>query len=188
MKKLLALALASVLVLSMAGCGEKNDIIDSPGQVDENGNVIAGTAIEGAGKEVDLDALEGDNLTSVVGDTKSEAKLDDYDVSIDDAKIFEFEGQKKVAITFTFKNRGDEPVSFDNVMVVDTKQGETELVGGKVVMGVPGINILSAVEMIEKGTETTVQKTYDVLNDEPITVVVFEYNGDTAISKTFNVK
>lgn len=188
MKKLLALALASVLALSMAGCGEKNDIVDSPGQVDENGNVIAGTAIEGAGKEVDLDAVEGDALTVADSDAESKAKFEDYDVSIDDAKVFEFEGQKKVAVTFTFKNRGDEPVSFDNVMVVDTKQGETELVGGKVVMGVPGINILSAVEMIEKGTETTVQKTYDVLNDEPITVVVFEYNGDTAVSKTFNVK
>lgn len=188
MKKLLALALVSVLTLSMAGCGEKNDIMDSPAQVDENGNVIAGTAIEGAGKEVDLDKVEGDKLTAVESDAQSKAKLDDYDVSIEDAKIFEFEGQKKLAVTFTFKNKSETPVAFDNVMVVDVRQGGKELVGGKVVMGVPGINILSGVEMIEKGTETTVQRTFDVLNEEAVTVTVYEYSGDAAITKTFNVK
>lgn len=188
MKKFLAIILASMMALSIAGCGEKNEIIDSPAQVDESGNVIPGTAIEGAGKEVDLDKVEGDKLVAVEGDGKSEAKFDDYDVSIDDAKVFEFDGQKKIAVTFTFKNRSDVPVSFDNVIVVDVTQGETDLVGGKVVMGMPGINILSAVEMVEKGTETTVQKTFDILNDEPVKVVAFEYNGDTAITKTFNVK
>ena len=180
--------MALMMALSMAACGEKNDIVESPAIVDESGNPVAGTAIEGAGDEVDLGAVDGENLTAVEGDTKSSMKLDNYNVSIDEAKVFEFEGQKKVAITFTFKNKGSEAVSFDNVMVVEASQGGTELVGGRIVTGVPGINVLSAVEMIEKGTETTVQRTYDVFNDEPITVVVYEYGNGDAISKTFNVK
>ena len=188
MKKFLATVLALMMALSMTGCGEKNDIIDSPAHVDENGNVIAGTAIEGAGEEVDLDKVEGDKLTAVESDARSKAKLRDYDVSIEDAKIFEFEGQKKLAVTFTFKNKSKTPVAFDNVMVVEAVQDGTTLVGGKVVMGVPGINILSGVEMIEKGTKTTVQKTFDIFNEEAVTVTVHEYSGDTAITKTFNVK
>lgn len=188
MKKLLALALALVLVLAMAGCGEKNDIIESGPLMDENGNAIAGTAIEGAGKEVDLNIVEGEALTVVENDEDSAAKLGAYKVSIEDAKMFEFEGQKKVAVTFTFKNNGKDPVSFDNVMVVDATQGGAELVGGRVVTGVPGINILSAVEMIEKGMETTVQKTFDVHTEDPISVIVYKYGTSTAISKTFNVK
>lgn len=191
MKKLLALALASILALSMVGCGNKNEVVQEPAATDANGNPIAGTAVEGAGEEVNLDALDGDKLAVADNGAKSETTMGDFEVSISDAKLFEFEGQKKVAVTFTFKNNGDNPRSFDNVMEVEIAQGGMKLVPGKVVVGVEGINILSASELIEKGNKTTVQKTYDIYDEEnPIDVTVFEYSGTSgeAISKTFNVK
>ncbi len=189
MKKFLALLLVSIMAMSISGCG-KDDTTQDTGLVDENGNVIAGTTIEGAGKEVNLDAVEGDTLEVAESDAEDKATFSNYVVSIDEAKVIDYNDQKNMVVTFTFKNKDKESVAFDNVMVADVYQGDRTLIGN-VVQGVEGINILSAVERIEKGDTTTVQKVFKLIDEEtPVRVVVYEYNnmGANFIAKTFNLK
>lgn len=189
MKKFLALLLVLVMAISISGCG-KDEVTQDTGLVDENGNVVAGTTIEGAGQEVNLDAVEGDTLTVAESDSEDKLTADSYVVSIDEAKAIDYNDQKNIVVTFTFKNKGKEAVAFDNIMVADVYQGDKTLIGN-VVQGVEGINILSAVERIEKGDTTTVQKVFKLLDEEtPVRVVVYEYSnmGANFISKTFNLK
>ncbi len=188
MKKFLALLLVSIMAMSMSGCGN-DPVVQDTGLTDESGNVISGTTIEGAGEEVNLDALEGETLQVEKTDSKDKATYDSYVVSIEDAKILDYNDQKNIVITFSFKNKGSEALSFDNVMVADVFQGNSELMGN-VVQGVEGVNILSAVEMIEKGDTTTVQKVYRLVDEEtPVKVAVYEYGKmEDIISKTFKLK
>lgn len=189
MKKFLALFLVAAMAMAMSGCG-KDEVIQDTGLVDENGNVIAGTTIEGAGQEVNLDAVEGDTLTVAESDEEDKSSTNSYVVSIDEAKVIDYNDQKNIVVTFTFKNKGKEAVAFDNIMVADVYQGDNTLMGN-VVQGVEGINILSAVERIEKGDTTTVQKVFKLIDEEtPVRVAVYEYSsmGANFISKTFNLK
>lgn len=190
MKKVLALVLASILTLSMAGCGKDTIESQGTGVIDESGNVVAGTTIDGAGKEVNINAVEGDKLTSVKGEIDSSATIGNYGVSVEDAKVIDYNGEKNIVVTFNFKNKSSDNVAFDNVMVVEAKQGSSELLGN-VVQGVEGINILSAVELIGKGDKTTAQKVYKLSDDEtPVDITVYQYGNSTGtvISKTFNLK
>lgn len=190
MKKFLAIFLASAMALSIAGCGKDEIPSQGTGALDENGEVRAGTTIDGAGAEVDLAKLPGDALSSVEGDINSKDTLGDYTVSIDDAKIFDNNGDKVFVVTFTFKNKSDAPVAFDNVMVPEVAQGGNEIMP-VVVTDVEGINILSAAEIIQKGAETTVQKTYKLTDTETaVDVLVYEYgkSAEGMVAKTFNLK
>lgn len=189
MKKILTFAMVAVLALSMAGCGEKEQVSQGTGVVNENGEVVLGTTIDGAGKEVNLDALEGEKLTAVKGDGEEKGNLGDATVSIDDAKIIEYNGEKNIVVTFTYKNKSGELRAFDHGLIVEAAQGEGELMAN-VVQGVEGINILSAVELIEDGATTTAQKAFRLRDAEnAVTITVMNYaNPMERITKTFNVK
>ena len=62
MKKILAIMAATMLVLSMAGCGNGGDagsaVIQGGAVADADGNEIKGSTIDGAGQEVDMDKIE----------------------------------------------------------------------------------------------------------------------------------
>lgn len=197
MKKIFAILLTAALAFSVTGCGNKNtdDNFTQTSQggasVDENGNAIAGTTIDGAGKEVDMKKVDGVELNSIKAEgVESEGAVGAYNVSIESAKLVDVENGKVLIVSFGFKNKSSEAVAFDNVMSVDALQGDTA-VNASVITGYDGINILSAVELIESGKSTTVQKAYTLTDTEtPVEIMVYKYAqpGGDKVVKTFNLK
>ena len=165
MKKLLAVLMTASLVFAMAGCSnDANNGVQDGAAVNENGEEILGTAVEGAGKEVDMDKIEGTDL-SYNANQKSSGKIDNYKVSIDNAKVTEIEGKKTLVVTFSYKNNGTEPVAFDDRMLAGTFH-----------IGIEGINALSGSELMKKGEKTVVQKLYTLFEDSGVvTVEVYKY-------------
>ncbi len=194
MKKILAILAAASLVLTMTACGGNGDAGSSVTQggaaVDEKGNEIPGTTIDGAGKEVDMSKLDGVTLKEdKEANRTSEGELGSYNVSIDDAKVIEAGEGKVLVVAFTYKNESSEPAAFANVFTVETTQNGSKL--GPCVINMEGINVLSGVEIIDSGKTTKVQKTYVITDEEtPVEVLVYKYGepaGDN-ISKVFNLK
>ncbi len=193
MKKILAILAAASLVLSLAACGEPSDAGSSVTQggaaVDEKGNEIPGTTIDGAGKEVDMKKVDGKNL-----DSNSSAKLAKGDiganyVSIDSAKLVETEESKILVISFTYENNSTEAAAFSNRFTVDVTQNGAKMMPA--VVNMEGINVLSGVEVIDPGQKTRVQKTYFVTDEEtPIDVMVQKYGlpEEGQVEKVFNLK
>ena len=175
MKKLLAVLMTAALVFAMAGCSnDANNVVQDGAAVNENGEEILGTAVEGAGKEVDMDKIEGTDL-SYNANQKSSGKIDNYKVSIDNAKVTEIEGKKTLVVTFSYKNNGTEPVAFDDVLVVDAMQND-RMLAGTFHIGIEGINALSGSELMKKGEKTVVQKLYTLFEDSGVvTVEVYKY-------------
>lgn len=197
MKKIFALILTAVLAFSVTGCGNKNtddnsaEVVQGGASVDENGNAIAGTAIDGAGKEVDMKKVDGVELNSVKSeDVASEDTIGGCNVAIEDAKLVDTENGKVLVVSFGFKNKTSAAVAFDNLMTVEVTQGDAD-VKASVITGYDGINILSGVELIDSGKSTTVQKAYTLTDTEtPVQIMVYKYaepDGDR-VMKMFNLK
>lgn len=192
MKKIFAIILTASLAFAMAACDKKDTVVQGGPSVDENGNEIAGTAVDGAGKEADIDKLDGQELKE--GELKkgveSKGKIAGYNVSIDKAKIVETDDQKVLVVSMSFKNNSSKPMSFDGIISVDVMQNQKEMLP-TVVTGLDGINILSGTEVIEPGKSTTIQKTFTLFDEEtPVYVYAYKYgeaDGDN-LAKIFNLK
>lgn len=208
MKKGLILLMAAAMSLSIAACGNKDDG-NSNGSASETQSTatesvdntentpaptpVQGTAIEGAGDEVDMKKVDGTELdgTDAEDATLSDsAKIGNFDVAIKDAKVIDYEDNKILVVSIDFKNGNSTPMSFNGIMSVDATQNGSEL-RPAVVVDVDGININSTIEEIPSGKTTTVQKTY-VLNDESsdVNILVYKYGepGGDAITKSFKLK
>lgn len=194
MKKVLAVIAAMSLVFSMAACGKNSNsgktVTQGGAAVDENGNEIKGSTIDGAGQEVDMDKIDGKSLTSEkVEGIKTKGEVAGFDISIDDAKIVENEDANILVISFSFKNTSSEPIAFDNLFTTDVTQNGSKLM--PTVVNADGINVLSGVELIDPGKKTKVQKTYVITDEEnPVDVMVYKYAEPTGdvLKKVFNVK
>lgn len=194
MKKILAVIAAVSLVFAMAGCNKKDggsSVTQGSAAVDSEGNEIKGTTIDGAGKEVDMKKVEGESLKAEK-DAEGESSKGDvsgFDVSIDEAKVMTTEESKVLVVSFSFKNTSSEPAAFGNLFTVEVTQDGNKVM--PTVVNTDGVNVLSAVELIDPGVKTKVQKTY-VLSDEenPVEVIVYKYaepeNG--MLKKKFNLK
>lgn len=194
MKKFLAIIAAMSLVLSMAACGNKKSNLPSQGgaAVDEKGNEIIGTTIDGAGDEVDMDKVKGEEL-DMEDDADSagdEGTIAGLDIEIDEAKLMDNNGEKLLVLGIKYKNKTDNPVMFDSVIQVDLTQNGKE-VRTTLTNNVEGINVRSGIESIAPGKSTTVQKTYPITDTEsPVKVVLYECNNPSGASlgATFNLK
>lgn len=192
MKKLFAVIIMASLAFAMTACNNKDTVTQGGAVVDESGKEIAGTAIDGAGKEANMSKLEGVTLSEGYKEegVESEGKIAGYGVSIEDAKVIETEEQKVLVLSFKFKNNASKPMAFDNIISVDVMQNQKEMFP-TVVTGLEGLNVLSGVEQIESGDTTTVQKTFTILDEEtPVHVYAYKYGeaaGDS-LAKTFNLK
>ena len=192
MKKVLAIIAAMSLVLSMAACGNKKSNLPSQGgaAVDENGNEIIGTTIDGAGDEVDMDKVKGDDLKmDKDADSVADGTIAGLDVKIDEAKLMDNDGEKLLVLSIKYKNKTDEPVMFESKIQVELTQGGKE-VRTTLTNNVKGINVRSGIEAIEPGDSTTVQKTYPITDTEtPVKVVAYECNNPSgaSIGATFNL-
>ena len=193
MKKFIGIILTFSLALMITACGKADKPSQGGASLDDKGNEIAGTTIDGAGKEVDMDKVEGVELESIDPNNekvKDEGRIGNMQVSIDAATVMTQDDTKILVGSFGFKNLNTSDVAFDNLISVDVTQKGVSLMP-TVIMGVEGINVLSGVELMPKGKETTVQKTF-VLSDEetPVDVTVYKYGeaGGTTLMKAFNLK
>ena len=203
MKKFIAIFAVVALMLSASACGKKDktdnsatptsvsDTSDGSAAVDENGNEIKGTAVVGAGDEVDMKKVEGDKVKAEKKDNEPvSGTIAGLKVGIGDAKVMQTEQSKIFVVTFDFKNTTGSPLAFDNIISVDVTQNGSKLMP-TVITNMEGINILSGVEAIESGKSTTVQKTY-ILSDDttPVEVTAYKYaeaSGDS-LNAVFNLK
>lgn len=203
MKKFIAIFAVVALTLSASACGKKDktdnsatptsvsDTSDGSAAVDENGNEIKGTAVVGAGDEVDMKKVEGDKVKAEKKDNEPiSGTIAGLKVGIGDAKVMQTEQSKIFVVTFDFKNTTGSPLAFDNIISVDVTQNGSKLMP-TVITNMEGINILSGVEAIESGKSTTVQKTY-ILSDDttPVEVRAYKYaesSGDS-LNAVFNLK
>ena len=203
MKKFIAIFAVVALMLSASACGKKNkpdnstapksvsDTSDGSAAVDDDGNEIKGTAVVGAGDEVDMKKVEGDKVKAEKKDNEPvSGTIAGLKVGIGDAKVMQTEQSKIFVVTFDFKNTTGSPLAFDNIISVDVTQNGSKLMP-TVITNMEGINILSGVEAIESGKSTTVQKTY-ILSDDttPVEVRAYKYaesSGDS-LNAVFNLK
>lgn len=199
MKKILTVILAASLMMAVSACGKNasdgdagKGVVQGGAAVDEQGNEIVGTTIDGAGAEVDMKKIEGTELKAESG--KASGKIRDFEVSVGEAKTLEteVEGQNKkvVIVAFTFKNKSSQPAAFDNALKVTAMQGDTVL-NAKPVSGIEGLNMLSGVEFVDPKKTNNVQKVFVLADDEtPVTVTVSkpDEQDEESVTRTFNLK
>jgi hypothetical protein len=199
MKKILTVILAASLMMAVSACGKNvsdgdagKGVVQGGAAVDEQGNEIVGTTIDGAGAEVDMKKIEGTELKAESG--KASGKIRDFEVSVGEAKTLEteVEGQNKkvVIVAFTFKNKSSQPAAFDNALKVTAMQGDTVL-NAKPVSGIEGLNMRSGVEFVDPKKTNNVQKVFVLADDEtPVTVTVSkpDEQDKESVTRTFNLK
>lgn len=192
MKKFLAIIAAMTLVLSMSACGNDDNLPSQGGAaVDDEGNEIIGTSIDGAIDEVDMDKVEGTKL-KLDKDASSESKatIAGLDVSVGEAKLMDYEDSKLLVLTFKFKNKTSQPVSFDTAVDVDVTQNDKEI-RTTLTNNIEGINVRSGIETVASGKSAVIQKTYPITDtDAPVTVVAYKCNEPSSdgITAVFNLK
>ena len=212
MKKNIAFILAALMLTAVVGCSKKSTDNSATTQTSDNSATTqtsdnsaatqtaettqsaqtahtAGTAVENASKEVDMDKVAGKEATDVETEA-DEAVIGGYEVSIEDAKVIDYNEDKVIIVSFDFENNTPSPIAFDGAMTVDISQNDTML-RGTVVTGVEGVNINSAFETVKSGDDITLQKAY-ILEDETaaVDVAVYKYgesDSDT-VTKTFNIQ
>lgn len=199
MKKILTIILAMTMLAAASACGKKvsdgdagQSVVQGGAAVDEKGNEIIGTTIDGAGAEVDMEKIDSPELKS--DNSKAEGEIRSFEVSIDEAKVIEAEiedkTRKAIVVSFTFKNNSSSPAAFDNALKVTASQ-EERVLNAKPVSGIEGINTRSGVEIIDSDKTNRVQKVYVLANEDlPVQISVTkpdEQDGE-GVTKTFNLK
>lgn len=184
MKKNLAIITAAlILVLSVSGCGKKANTTGNKPQSTAQTDVS-----DAYSQPADMDKVPGDAASSDTAKSEYSGKLGDYEVSIDDAKIVDNNGEEAVVVSFTFKNKSNADVPFSGAMVVSAYQDDSRLTG-TVIAGVDGVNMVASAEHVAPGDSITVQQAY-TLRDKSlpleIEVTEFESQDDVTLVKTFN--
>lgn len=203
-KKSLAVILAAMLMLMTASCGNKktdNSADTTAGETtetteaayptDKDGNII-GTNQENAVDEVNMNKVDGEKLQETTPEDdslKASGEISGIKVSIDSAKLVDTNDGQAVVVAFTFKNDTANPVSFDGLFDVEAAEDGVSFSPLSVV-GVEGVNVTSATQLIESGQSATVQKTYGYSGEEVMNITVQLYgepSGDM-IGTAFKLK
>ena len=192
MKKILWItASALIIAMSASGCGKTNTSNNTPAENDVQ------QQIENYGKNasdnVDMKKIDGIELKAAEpeGDVKDDGKIGAYEVSVDDAKMIDYQDSKVLLVSFEFKNNSSAAVNFSGVTSVDAVQGESPL-PPVVVTGVEGFDSSTLAQNVEKGKKIKVQRAYKLADETtPVTVTVQAFdtvNNEGMVSKTFNIQ
>lgn len=207
MKKIITIALASLLLVSAAGCanttgnnvkstvkpqtdasaGYENGETQN-GTVDENGNIVAGTA-DFSPEQVDMSKVEGTELKSNSDSSSVKGTVGTADVEIKDAKLIEYNGEDVAVVSFKYKNNSDTEMPFTGSLKVEALQDGNTLTP-TVVTGIEGITMMSMTENVAKGEEITVQMAFRLRDkNHPLEVNVSEFfvneNSTEGLTKVF---
>lgn len=184
MKKNLAIISAAlILVLSVSGCGKKTDTQGTTPQSTAQTDVS-----DAYSQPADMSKVPGDSASSDNAKDDYSGKLGDYEVTIEDAKIVDNNGEDAVIVSFNFKNKSNKEVPFSGVMDVRAYQNEDKL-SGTVITNVEGVNMLAISQHILKGESITVQQAYSLRDKSlPLVIEVREFGSaeDEVLVKTFN--
>lgn len=206
MKKGLLLLMAAIVSMSLVSCGNKtNDSADGTQSSEattsatqgtestqESTTPVPGTSIENASDEVDMSKIDGTELSDTTPEDSSlsdSAKIGNFDVSIEDAKVIDYEDNKVVVVSFKFKNGNSTPMAFSGIMSVEATQNGSEL-RSVFVSDVEGVNLNSTIQEVESGKTTTVQKAYllsDETSDVNIRVYMYGEPGGDSVAKAFKL-
>lgn len=169
MKKVLALILTAAMAASFTACGKK--------VTESQSAKVEGRDARAVAPANDTDAQKG--------------TIDNVDVSINNAKIIDTDEGKAIMISFTLNNTTSSEQNFDGLFDVDALQNGKELFGANAVMPAEGIDLGSALTMVQPGEKAEVQKFYS-LNDEETDVEVILTRAFApemgALTKTFSIK
>ena len=197
MKKSLIVIAALILAMSVAGCGKKaentNTTPQQTAQADASGAYENGSATETLdgqdySKNVDMAAVEG---TEAKSDTKADSysgEVSNNDISIEEAKLINYDDSDVVVVSFEFTNKTDSDQSFSGVYDVVAEQNGSSLAPATVI-GVDGVDLLTLSQNIAPGETITVQKAYKLDSKSSpleITVQPFSSDDESFVTKTFN--
>ena len=197
MKKSLIVIAALILAMSVAGCGKKaentNTTPQQTAQADASGAYENGSATETLdgqdySKNVDMAAVEG---TEAKSDTKADSysgEVSNNDISIEEAKLINYDDSDVVVVSFEFTNKTDSDQSFSGVYDVVAEQNGSSLAPATVI-GVDGVELLTLSQNIAPGETITVQKAYKLDSKSSpleITVQPFSSDDESFVTKTFN--
>lgn len=194
MKKTFLIISALIVSMSLASCGAKNAKKQDTNTAPE-GSVEQQLADFGknASDNVDMNKIEGEDLTAAENaeGTESKGDLGVYEVSIDDAKVVDYNDKKVVLVSFSFKNNSSSDINFAGAMSVEAIQGESVLAPA-VVTGVEGFDSTTLAQNVSKGEKIKVQRAYNLADGEtPVTFYVDAFDktvSDATVEKTFNLK
>ena len=197
MKKSLSVIAAIILAMSVAGCGKKaentNTTPQQTAQADASGAYENGSATETLdgqdySKNVDMATVEG---TEAKSDTKADSysgEVSNNDISIEEAKLINYDDSDVVVVSFEFTNKTDSDQSFSGVYDVIAEQNGSSLAPATVI-GVDGVELLTLSQNIAPGETITVQKAYKLDSKSSpleITVQPFSSDDESFVTKTFN--
>ncbi len=184
MKKNLAIITAAlILVLSVSGCGKKQNTSDTKPQ-----NTAQTDVSDAYSQPADMDKIPGNAASSDTSKDEYSGKLGDYEVTIEDAKIVDNNGEEAVVVSFNFKNKSNTSVPFSGAMEVNAYQDDSRLTG-TVIASTDGINMVASAEHVAPGDSITVQQAYKLRDKSlPLDIEVkeFESQDDAVLTKTFN--
>ena len=194
MKKFILIMAALIITVSAAGCKNNENTSDN---TQSSSTDSVQQQLDNYGKDasdnVDMDKIEGTELKEAENEDglKSGDKIGNYEVSIEDAKIIDYQDSKVVLVSFEFKNNSSQDVNFAGAMSVEADQGESEL-PPVVVTNVEGFDSTTLAQTVSNGEKIKVQKSYKLLDETtPVTIRVEAFdkaNNEGNIEKTFNIE
>lgn len=198
-KKLIAIIAAMALIMTAAGCakkdsGTKNNNSGNTQQTDASGayGENADTSANNDGNyadNIDMNIIDGEEGKSENDKNEYDGDVGDVSVSIEDAKIINYQDEDVVIVSFKYKNNSDEEMPFTGSLRVEAYQNDSKL-PATVVDNVEGVDMMALTQNVKKGETIMVQKAYKMRDKSPVTVEVSEFfvdeNSGEGLTKTFN--
>ena len=196
-KRLIITVAALILAMSVAGCGQKTSNTNTPqstnaadasGAYENNGTQKSGEDVVYS-EQVDMDKVEGEAAKSDSDKKEYNGDLGNVEVTIEDAKLINYEDEEVAVVSFRYKNNSDQAMPFTSKLNVEAYQNDSKLPPA-VVSGVEGVELLSMAENVNPGDTITVQKAFKLRDKSPMTVEVREFvmdeNSSDGLVKVFN--
>ncbi len=188
--KILALTAALALVITAAGCGQKDNNKTDGGKTGQNVQDVSDNYAEGASDNVDMKKVDGADASAENADNDS-ATLEESAVTIEDAKVVDADGKKVIIVSYKFTNKSDNAESFTSIMKSDAFQDGMSISHSLINTEIEGFDSNSTAERIDPGKTITVQEAYTLANEtSPVEVRVAEFHSESGVSvtKTFNLQ
>lgn len=191
MKKSLIIIASLVAVMSLGGCGNKvNDTKTTPeqtAQADASGAYESKADNGDYSENVDMSKVDGKEAKSDTEKSSYSGEVNNNAVTINSAKLIEYDGEDVAVISFEFTNKTDFDQSFSGVFKVTAEQDGAVLPPATVI-GVDGIELLTLSQNIAPGEKIQVQKAYKIDSKSlPLNVIVQSVgtDDDSQVTKTF---
>ena len=191
-KKIAMLAAAVILVTAVAGCGKQTNNTDTTGttatntQSDVSENY--GTA-DYSKDQINMGKIDGKELKSSNEKSDYSGSITNADITIEDAKVIEYDGVPVVIVSYKYKNTGSAESAFTGRAKAEAYQDDNKL-ASLVITGVEGVTMLGLSENIQEGETITVQEAYRLRDEETPVVIevsdaILSENVSEGLTKTF---